>query len=82
MPVLHLDNVPEEIYMGLEQLALRRRSTPPAQAVALLADAVRRAEAEESARFLAELEEIRRHPIVPTPGTPDSVDLIREDRGR
>ena len=28
------------------------------------------------------LDRIRRDPIVPTPGTPDSVELLREDRNR
>jgi hypothetical protein len=82
MAVLHLDNVPEDLVREIEQLAQRERQTPSAKAVSLLREAVRH-ESTQARQGVAEiLRRIRRNPIVPPPGTPDSVELLREDRER
>jgi hypothetical protein len=63
-------------------LAERVRKTPEATAVQLLEEAVPRDPAEERKHVRDILDRIRQNPIVPTPGTPDSVELLREDRNR
>jgi len=82
MAVLHLDNVPEDLLRRIERLAERVRQTPEATVVHLLEQAVPRdtSDARKSVRDI--LDRIRQDPIVPTPGTPDSVELLREDRNR
>lgn len=80
MPDLHLKDVPWELYERIQQLARVHRSTPEAEAVHLLqwgmlADGTRRSQAD----LLADL---KRRSFTPPPGTPDSVELLREDRGR
>jgi plasmid stability protein len=80
MPVLHLENVPVEVYEHLRQLAVAHQRTPEAEAVQLLQQGLRSAEPGCSqAQLLADL---RRRSYTPPPGTPDSVDLLREDRER
>jgi hypothetical protein len=80
MPVLYLENVPDELYKRLERLAERRRETPAAEALHLLEKAV--ASAEEAEKVHAMLEEVRRTRYPLAPGTPDSVEMLREDRAR
>jgi hypothetical protein len=82
MPVLHLDNVPEELYRQIEKLAQRHHQTPTSKALELLEDAVRRQPANEQLDVKAMLEKIKstRYPLAP--GTPDSVEMLREDRER
>jgi hypothetical protein len=82
MPTLLLENVPEELVHQLEQLARRHQQATSAWAVVLLQDAVRREQETERSRVKAILERIRQNPIRPSPGTPDVVELLREDRNR
>lgn len=80
MPELHLDNVPEELYRRIESLARQRRESPAAEALNLLEKAVRSEEEGEKVRAM--LAEIRRTRYPLSPGTPDSVEMLREDRDR
>lgn len=82
MPTLCLENVPEELIRRLSALAERRQRPLCGEVLCLLETAIARAEQEERARFMALLEESSRHPIVLRPGTPDSVEMLREDRER
>jgi hypothetical protein len=82
MAVLHLENVPDELVRRLENLARWHQRPVAEEVLHLLEDAIPRAEAEQRARFKVLLEESSRHPIVPRPGTPDSVEMLREDRER
>jgi len=80
MAVLHLEDVPSELYERLQRLAAAHQRTPEAEALhclrrGLLAEPAGHSQAE----LLAEL---RRRSFTPPPGTPDSVELLREDRGR
>lgn len=81
MPDLHLHDVPNEVYNNLQQLAISHQSTPEAEAVIqlnkLLLSPPYACRAQEE--LLAEL---RRRSYTPPPGTPDSVTLLAEDRGR
>lgn len=82
MAFLHLENVSEDLLQRIERLAERARQTPEETILQLLEEAVPRERAEERHRVCEILDRIRRNPIVPTPGTPDSVELLREDRNR
>jgi hypothetical protein len=82
MAVLHVDNVPEDLLRRIERLAKRERQTPEDTIVQLLEQAVPRDMSEARKRVRDILDRIRQNPIVPTPGTPDSVELLREDRNR
>lgn len=82
MPELHLENVPDELYSRLERLARSRKHSFADEAIQLLRDAVSRQEATERERMRAQLDEIQRTRVPVPPGTPDSVELLREDRER
>lgn len=58
------------------------QQTPEEWIVHSLEEAVLREGTEQRQRVPKILERIRQNPIVPTPGTPDSVELLREDRNR
>jgi plasmid stability protein len=80
MPILHLPDVPSEVYECLRQRAQAHHRTVEAEALGvlqrgLLADPLGRSQAE----LLADL---RRRSFTPPPGTPDSVEMLREDRDR
>jgi plasmid stability protein len=80
MPILQLNDVPSDLYERLQALAEAHQRTPEAEAMrllqrGLLAETARPSQAE----LLAELQ---RRSFVPPPGSPDSVELLREDRGR
>jgi hypothetical protein len=80
MPVLHLQDVPLDLYQRLQRLAIAHQHTPEVEALALLQDQLRSTpDGPTQAELLAELQ---RHSFVPPPGTPDSVELLREDRER
>ena len=82
MPVLHLDNVPEELYGRIEQLAEAEQIPLKEETLRLLRQAVDMNQPTSRANVLTLLEEIRRNRIMPVTGTPDSVELLREDRDR
>jgi hypothetical protein len=80
MSVLRLTDVPREVFERIQHLAAARGRTAEAEAIhllqkALLHDVGMRSQAE----LLADL---RRRSFTPPAGTPDSVELLREDRGR
>ncbi len=80
MPELHLQQVPVDLYQRLRQLAAAHHRSPESEALALLeAQLALPADRARQAELLGEL---RRRSFVPPPGTPDSVDLLREDRAR
>jgi hypothetical protein len=82
MPVLHLDNVPEELYGRIEQLAAAEQIPLTEETLRLLRQAVEMSRPTLRANVVPLLEEIRRRQITPVTGTPDSVELLGEDRGR
>jgi hypothetical protein len=80
MPVLHLQDVPSDLYERIQQLAIAHRRTPEVEAIHLLRQGL---PAEPAGRSQAELlADLRRRSFTPPPGTPDSVALLREDRER
>ncbi len=82
MATLHLHNVPDDLLRRIERLAERARQTPETTIVHLLEQAVPHDTSDARKHVRDILDRIRQNPIVPTPGTPDSVELLREDRGR
>lgn len=76
MAVLHLENVPEKLCYKIAQLARRQQQSLSVTAIALLQDAV------ELLDIKAMFQEILATSDPLAPGTPDSVDLLREDRNR
>jgi plasmid stability protein len=78
MPVLHLTNVPPEVYEALARRAAAHRTTAEAEAL----DVLQRNLTGGAASQADLLEELRRRSFTPPPGTPDSVELLREDRAR
>lgn len=82
MPILHVRNVPDNLYTRIRRLASARNRSISAQVVQLLDEAVQAEEARQSqARILAGIRR-RRVSYTKTPSTPDSVALLREDRER
>ena len=81
MPV-YLDNIPEDLYWRIEQLASVDHLPLSEETVRLLRQAVELKQQSGRGQVLDVLEEMRRNRIVPAPGAPDGVQLLREDRER
>jgi antitoxin FitA len=80
MATLHVRSVPDELYVRLQELAAVRQRSLSAEVITLLQQALMDEERrQQQAKVLAG---IRRRRFVPPPGSPDSVTLLREDRGR
>ena len=80
MATLHVRSVPDELYVRLQELAVVRQRSLSAQVITLLEQALSNEERQQQqAKLLAG---IRRRRFVPPAGSPDSVALLREDRGR
>lgn len=82
MASLHLQHVPEDLVQRIERLAERVRQIPEEIIVRLLEEVVRHEGTEPRQRVPEILDRLGRNSIEPTPGTPDSVELLREDRNR
>lgn len=82
MPILHVRNVPDDLYARIQRLANSRNRSLSAQVIQLLDQALQMEEARQSqARVLAGIRR-RRVSYARKPSTPDSVTLLREDRDR
>jgi hypothetical protein len=80
MPVLQIDDISSALLEQIRELAAAHNRTMAAEAVRLIhcglaADLLGKSQAEL-------LGELRRRRFTPPAGTPDSVELLREDRGR
>jgi hypothetical protein len=80
MPILHLADVPNEMYERLQRLAEMHQRTLEAEALSLLSRGLLPDMFNYSQAEL--LSDLRRRSFTPPPGAPDSVDLLREDRER
>jgi plasmid stability protein len=80
MATLHVRSVPDELYVRLQELAAVRQRSLSAQVITLLEQALSNEERQQQQTRL--LAGIRRRRFVPPAGSPDSVALLREDRGR
>lgn len=80
MATLHIRNVPEDLYAKLKQSADARHRSLSAEVVALLEWALEGTE-RTAASTLASIQ--RRRSYSPSAaGAPESIRLLREDRGR
>ena len=80
MPILHVRNVPDELYAQLQQRADAQRRSLSAEVITLLDWALKEAE-RASTTALASIRS-RRFYEPATAGAPDSTTLLREDRAR
>ena len=83
MTTIALPNVPDDLYARLDQLARAQQRTVAEEVLRLLEKSV---QAEEHSKIsvteiLEDLARWRGSVRIP-PGTPDSVELLREDRER
>ncbi len=80
MPVLHVRNVPDDLYTRLQRRAAAQRRSLSAEVITLLEWAV---EGRERFSELSLASIRRRRFFEPAAvGAPDSTTLLREDRGR
>ena len=80
VPDLQLRDIPAELYRRLQHLGTAHRRTPEAEALAILqAHLIMAADQVSQAELLAAL---KHGSFLPPPGTPESVELLREDRAR
>ena len=82
MPVLHVEEVPAEVYRRIQQRAAERNRPLTAEVIHLLQQALAKDDEDVRAAHLAALADLRRRRWTPPPGTPESVELLREDRER
>ena len=82
MPILHVRNVPEDLYEQVRRRAAAERRSLSAEVIRLLEGALAQAEpAGSQTEILAEIR--RRRSFHPAhAGAPDSTTLLREDRVR
>ncbi len=80
MVALNISSIPNELYERIRTLADARRRSVEEEAVELLLRAVDQEPVPGSQAEL--LKWIWEHRFAPPPGTPDTVELIREDRDR
>jgi len=82
MPILHVRNVPDDLYTRIQRLANAKNRSMSAQVIRLLDQAVQTEEARRSqTRILAGIRR-RRVSYTRHPSAPDTVALLREDRER
>lgn len=83
MATLMLTNVPDDLVRAIELRAKQNNRSVSNEAISLIREGLRIREREErelESKIWPDL--IRRQKWTPPPGTPDSVDLLREDRDR
>lgn len=80
MPILHVRNIPDELYSRLKQQAQADNRSISAEVIVLLDRAL--AEAERSQNEVLDSIRRRRFFRPAEAGAPNSTDLLREDRER
>jgi len=80
MHTLHVRSVPEELYNELQSLAQAKHRSLSAQIVDLLYSALENERRRQKQGKILEM--IHRRRFMPPPNTPDSTELLREDRNR
>lgn len=81
MPVLHVGNIPDELYRRLQCRAARAQRSLDAEVIAILDRALDQ-EADEVAEIFERLAQLRARQPLPQPGEPTSLDLLHEGRAR
>jgi len=81
MPILHVRNVPPDLYDRLRRMAKEQNRSLSAQVVTLLEQAVKKVEARSQAEVIASIRQRRTFQPAAV-GAPDSTELLRQDRQR
>lgn len=81
MAILHVRNVPDEIYEGIRSLASEQKRSLSAQVIMMLERGLQEENSRPTSEILDRLR--RRRETYPLgKNVPDSVELLREDRAR
>jgi hypothetical protein len=80
MPILHVRNVPDELYENIRRQAQEQNRSISAQVVYLLERAI--IESPQAQRQVLQSIRRRRAGLTAQPGMPDSLSLLRQDRSR
>lgn len=82
MAILHVRNIPDDLYVQIQSLAQTRKRSVSAEVVILLQAALQQAQArQKQAELLAEIRR-RRYTYPKNKRVLDSVKLLRQDRAR
>ena len=82
MAILHVRNVPDDLYIRIQELARAEDRSISAEVITLLQQGLREDETRRSqARILGDIRR-RRFPYPADANAPNSVTLLREDRER
>jgi hypothetical protein len=83
MPVLHVRNVPEDLYRRLAKVAEDERRSINSEVLVLLSEALEQTSESGNSKSAAIKRLIDRRKSVSLPGgLPDGTEMIREDRNR
>lgn len=83
MPVLYVENVPEEIYAALKARARQHRKSISAEVITLLTENIpTEAELTKRRAFAARVGQLRSAPVSGTETYPTVEEMLREDRNR
>jgi plasmid stability protein len=82
MPVLHIEDVPTDLYQRIQARAVAEKRALPAEVIRLLQQALTTEEERAREAHDAALADLRRRRWTPPGGAPESVTLLREDRDR
>ena len=80
MSSLHIENVPQDLHKRIQELAIQANRSLDSEVVDLLKHAVRDMEFRKNQKEV--MAGLRRNRFRPHRETPDSLDLLREDRNR
>ena len=80
MSILHVRNVPHDLYARIKRRALAQRRSLSAEVITLLEWAIDEAEADTASRLLSIRNRRSFNPAAA--GAPDSTTLLRQDRER
>ncbi len=80
MTILHVRNVPEQLYKCIKARAATQHHSLSAKVIALLESTIEQAERDPAITLQTIRERRERYPI--SPDVPDSTFLLREDRER
>jgi plasmid stability protein len=83
MPVLYVENVPDELYRGLRKRAREHRKSIAAEVISLLErDIPTAAELRRRQQFYKQMEKFRSHKAKARQSLTSVDEMIREDRER
>ncbi len=80
MATLHVRDIPDKLYDRVRKLAASRNRSLSAEVITLLDQAVQ--DEERRRAHVKAMASIRANPWTPPGNAPDSVAMLREDRGR